>query len=233
MKHILITGGAKGIGRAIVEELAARDHKITATYNSSKAAADSIMKKFPNVQYVRVDLEDRQALDACIRKLVKAGPIDVLINNAGIYLGKAFEKMSEAELYQQADLLIAAPARLIQGLLPSLKKSESPLIVNISSQAVQARLTGEAMYSAAKSAISTLSHVLRAELNPQGVRVTTVEPFGVNTYGIPEPSNLILPEDLAKLVRYAIEMPPHLQLDTFSVSHLKQARPDFPEWVEK
>jgi NADP-dependent 3-hydroxy acid dehydrogenase YdfG len=191
------------------------------------------MKKFPNVQYVQVDLENRQALDACIKKFVKTEPIDVLVNNAGIYMGKAFEKMTEVELFQQIDLLFAAPARLIQGLLPSLKRSKSPLIVNVSSQAVEARLTGEAMYSAAKSAVSTLSYVLRAELNPKGIRVTAVEPFGVNTYGIPEPSNLLPAEDLAKLIRYVIELPPHIQIDTISPSHIKQTRPDFPEWVEK
>jgi 3-oxoacyl-[acyl-carrier protein] reductase len=233
MKHVFVTGGAKGIGKAIVEELAAHGYKITATYNSSKAAAETIMAKYPNVKFVAVDLEDRKTLDACIKQLLRAEPIDVLINNAGIYLGKAFEKMSETELYQQADLLFTAPARLIQGLLPSLKKSEAPLIINIASQAVQARLTGEAMYSAVKSAVATLSYVLRAELNPKGVRITTVEPFGVNTYGIPEPSNLILPGDLAQLVRYAIELPPHLQLDTLGVSHIDQSRPDYPELVEK
>ncbi|HEY1835767.1 MAG TPA: SDR family oxidoreductase [Candidatus Saccharimonadales bacterium] len=233
MKHIFVTGGAKGIGKAIVEELVAHNYKITATYHESKDAAEVVMSKYPNVHYVAVDLQDRQSLDACIDKVVKVGPIDVLVNNAGLYVGKAFEKMTEAELYQQVDLNFAAPARLIQGLLPSLKKTEAPLIVNISSQAVHARLTGEAMYSAAKAAVSTLSYVLRAELNPKGIRVTAVEPFGVNTYGLPEPSNIILPEDLAKTVRYCLELPDHLQLDTVGISHIKQSRPDFPAWAER
>lgn len=233
MKHILVTGGARGIGRAIVEELAAAGYTITATYNQSKAAAEEVTKKYPKVTYLSVDLENRKDLDAFIDKLNKGPAIDVLVNNAGIYTGKAFEKMTEVELYQQVDLNLATPARLMQGLLPSLKKAKAPLIINISSQAVNAKLTGEAMYSAVKTAVTTLSYVLRAELNQKGIRLVSVEPFGVNTYGIPEPSGLVLPSELASIIRYAVEAPDHLQLDTISVSNIKQPRPDFPEWVEQ
>lgn len=233
MKHILITGGAKGIGRAIVKELAQHEYKITATYNGSRTDAEAIAAKYPNVTYVQVNLEDREALESFIAKQLVAEPIDVLINNAGVYVGKAFEKMTSAELYTQADLNFAALARLTQGLLPVLEQSPAPLIINISSQASHGRLTGEAMYSAVKAAVSTLSYVLRAELNPKGIRVTAVEPYGVNTYGIPEPSNILLPEDVAKTVRNIIEQPGHVQLDTVVMSHIKQQRPDYPEWVEK
>lgn len=233
MKHILVTGGAKGIGKAIVEELAEHGYKVTATCHGSVKAAKEIENKYSSVTYKRVDLEDRKSVNTLIAELKEGQPIDALINNAGIYTGKRFTKMTEAELYQQIDLNLAAPARLIQGLVPVLSKAKAPIVINISSQAVEAKLTGEAMYSAVKSALSTLSYVLRAELNPRGVRLVTVEPFGVNTYGIPEPSNLVSPKDLAEIIRYAIESPDHIQLDTIRLSHIKQERPDFPEWVEK
>jgi NADP-dependent 3-hydroxy acid dehydrogenase YdfG len=233
MKHILVTGGAKGIGKAIVEELATNGHKVTATYHGSKAAAEEVMAKFPNVHYKAVNLEDRESLTAFIATLLQAEPIDVLVNNAGIYVGKPFEKMTEAELYQQIDLNFTAPSRLIHGLLPSLKQTKAPLIINISSQAVHERISGEAMYTAVKAALSALSYVLKAELNPQGVRVVTVEPFAVNTYGIPEPSGMILPEELAQTIRYAIDLPDHLQLDDIGISHIKQPRPDYPNWIEQ
>lgn len=233
MKHIFITGGAKGIGRAIVEALATQGYEITATYHGSKTAAEEIASKLPNVKFVKVDLQDRSALEACIVEQSQGKPIDVLINNAGLYVGKAFAKMTVDELYQQADLNFTAPARLIQGLLPRLLQAPAPLVINISSQAVQARLTGEAMYSAVKAGLSTLSYVLRAELNPMGIRVSAVEPFGVNTYGIPEPSSMILPGELAATVRYMIELPDHLQLDSVGMSHINQVRPGYPEWVEQ
>lgn len=233
MKHVLVTGGAKGIGKAIVEELAEHGYKVTATCHNSLKSAQEIESKYPSVSYKQVDLEDRKNVDKLIDELQKSQPIDVLINNAGIYTGKRFTKMTEVELYQQVDLNFTAPARLIQGLVPILSKTKAPVVINISSQAVEARLTGEAMYSAVKSALSTLAYVLRAELNPKGIRFVTVEPFGVNTYGIPEPSNLIPPKDLAQVIRYAIEAPDHIQLDIIRLSHIKQDRPDFPEWVEK
>jgi len=233
MKHILMTGGAKGIGRAIAEELAGGDYTITATYNGSKAAAGELAKKYPNVRFVQVDLQDRTAVAKCIQELLAGDPIDVLVNNAGLYVGKPFAGMTEAEVLQQADLNFTSLAQLTHGLLPALRRAKAPLIVNISSQAVHARLTGEAMYSAVKAAVSTLSYVLRAELNPEGVRVTAVEPYGVNTYGMPEPSSMILPEELAKTVRYIVELPAHLQLDTVCMSHINQGRPDYPEWIER
>lgn len=233
MKHIVVTGGAKGIGRAIVEDLAEQGYRVTATFHASDTEAKTLTEKYEYVNFIQVNLEDRQELDKAIDELLRADPIDVLINNAGLYVGKAFEKMSETELYQQSDLNIVAPARLIQGLLPSLHKSVAPLVINISSQAGHGRLTGEAMYSAVKAAISTLSYVLRAELNPKGVRVTAVEPYGVNTYDIPEPSDMLLPRELAEVVRNIIEQPDHIQLDTVVVSHIRQSRPDYPEWVEQ
>jgi NAD(P)-dependent dehydrogenase (short-subunit alcohol dehydrogenase family) len=234
MKHILVTGGAKGIGRAIVEALAAAaEYKITATYFGSNAAADEIAASYPAVRFVKVDLQDRQALAAFITDLLAAEPIDVLVNNAGLYVGKPFENMTLDEVFQQIDLNFTAPTQLIHGLLPLLKKAKAPLIINISSQAVHERISGEAMYTAVKTALSTLAYVLRAELNPEGVRFVTVEPFGVNTYGLDEPSSMILPEELAKMVLYAIEMPDHLQLDNLGISHLKQSRPDYPDWIEQ
>lgn len=232
MKHVVVTGGARGIGKAIVEELASNGYEVTATYHDSQKVAEEITAKYPSVTYKHVDLEDRKELDKLIKEL-STKPIDIIINNAGVYVGKRFTKMTEAELYRQVDLNFAAPARLIQGLVPALEKSKTPIVVNISSQSTTGKLTGEAMYSAVKAALSTLADVLRAELNQKGIRFVTFEPFGVNTYGVPEPSNMILPKDLAQIVRQAIEVPDHIQLDTIRVSHIKQDRPDFPEWVEK
>jgi 3-oxoacyl-[acyl-carrier protein] reductase len=233
MKHVLVTGGAKGIGRAIVEDLAAHGYKVTATYHGSKAAADEVKTKFPDVKYLAVDLEDRKDLDAFITQLLKGDPIDVLINNAGVWVGKPFDKLTKKELFQQIDLNLVAPARLMHGLLPVIEKSKAPLIINISSQAVHERVAGEAVYSAVKNALSVLSYVLRAELNPRGVRIVTLEPFAVNTYGIPEPSNMILPAELAVQVRAAIELPDHLQFDNIGISHIKQPRPDYPNYIEQ
>ena len=225
-KRVLVTGGARGIGRAIVEELVRFGYDVVATHYKT----DDLVK---GAQYLRVNLTDRGELDKFITQVGNREPIDVLINNAGLWLGKPFEKMSKEELFEQIDLNLAAPARLIHGLLPSLKKSKAPLVINLSSQAVHPVFPGEAMYSAVKSALSTLSTVLRTELNPLGVRVTTFQPWGVNTYGIAEPSRMVLPPELAKVVRYVIELPDHLQLDTVSISHIKQFRGEYPDWIEK
>lgn len=232
MKQVVITGGARGIGRAIVEELAQKDYEITATYNGSKDAAEELSKKYPNVTFHHVNLENREAVAHFLKALSKK-PIDVLINNAGVWLGKPFEKTSEQELFQQIDLNLAAPAQIIRGSIGVLKEAKAPMIINISSQAANPSYPGEALYSAVKAGLSTLSEVLRAELNPEGIRVITVEPWGVNTYGLPEPSGMVLPEELAQTIRYVIEAPAHLQLEKIGIGHIKQWRGDYPDWIEK
>lgn len=231
-KRVLVTGGAKGIGKALVEALASKDYKVVATYSGSKESAEKLNKKYQNVSFYQVDLTDRSALNTFITEIMNSKPFDVLINNAGIWLGKPFEKMSETELFEQIDLNFAAPARLTHGLLPNLKQAKAPLVINISSQAAQPVFPGEAMYSATKSALSTLSQVLRAELNPVGVRVLTVEPWGVNTYGLPEPSGLVPPEDLANIILQAIETPDYIQLEKVGISHVQQSRGSYPDWIE-
>ncbi|OGL36874.1 hypothetical protein A3E49_01070 [Candidatus Saccharibacteria bacterium RIFCSPHIGHO2_12_FULL_49_19] len=225
-KRVLVTGGARGIGRAIVEELVRFGYDVVATHYKT----DDLVK---GAQYLRVDLTDRGELDKFITQVGNREPIDVLVNNAGLWLGKPFEKTAKAELFEQIDLNLAAPTRLTHGLLPLLKKAEAPLVINVSSQAAHPIFPGEAAYSAVKSALSTLSNVLRTELNPLGIRVTTFEPWGVNTYGIKEPSGMVLPSELAKIVRYVIELPGHLQLDTVGISHIKQYRGGYPDWIEK
>lgn len=226
-KRVLVTGGARGIGKAIVEELTKNGYEVIATYNETKPA------ELKNVTYYQVNLRDKKAINKFIRQIASSDTLDVLVNNAGKWRGKLFERMTEDELYEQVELNFAAPARLMHGLLPTLRKSSAPLIINISSQAAHPIYAGEAMYSAAKSALSTLSQVLRTELNPSGVRVVTVEPWGVNTYGGKEPSGKLLPGEVAKLVNYVISAPDHIQFDTVGVGHIKQWRGEYPGWLEK
>lgn len=225
-KRVLVTGGARGIGRAVVEELSSHGYEVIATHYKTTPVAQQ------NVTYYRVNLRDKKQINDFLNE-VNSDPLDVLINNAGLWLGKSFEKTSEDELFEQVELNFAAPARLMQGLLPALKKSKAPMIINMSSQAAHPVYPGEAMYSAAKAALSTLSQVLRMELSPKGVRVITVEPWGVNTYGIAEPSGLVLPEELAQTIRYVIEAPEHLMIEKVGISHIKQWRGKYPDWIEK
>lgn len=232
MKRIIVSGGARGIGRAIVEELAPEGHKIIATFNNSDKAAKELAAKYPNVEFVEIDLTNREAVTRFIKEMSKE-KIDVYIGNAGLWLGKIFEKNTEEELLEQVDLNFASQAQLMRGFLPALERSESGQMIIISSQAANPVFPGEAMYSASKAALSTLAKVLRAELNRKGIRLTTFEPWGVNTYGISEPSGMVKPKELAEIVRFVINTPSHLQLDTIGISHVKQWRGDFPEWVEQ
>lgn len=226
-KKVLVTGGARGIGKAIVEELAKNGYEVIATYNSTKPA------NLANVIYYQVNLRDKKEINKFLKKITAEPAIDILVNNAGIWCGKLFEQMSEDELFEQVELNFAAPARLIKGLLPTLKESKAPLIINISSQAAHPLYAGEAMYSASKSAISTLSQVLRTELNPGGVRVVTVEPWRVDTYGTKEPNDKLLSSEVAELVLYITEAPAHIQFETVGIGHIKQWRGEYPKWIKK
>lgn len=233
-KICLITGASKGIGFAIAEALAPHFETLILVArdkgNLEKAAA-----KLPSgkVIIVSADLEDEKGIKKLVTHIKKTyGALDVLVNNAGVYIGKRFEKTSLEEINRMINLNFRSYSLLTHQLLPLLKKGENPQIINTSSCATHAQLYGEALYSATKAAVTALSNVLRKELNEQGIRVTAIHPWGVDTYAIPQPEVLLNPNEVGKVVSFVATSLPMTQIDTIELSHIKQWRGSKPGWIE-
>jgi len=178
MRNWFITGASSGFGRALAEAaLAHGDHVIGTLLDPADSTAFEALAP-GRAQAVILDVTD---LDAASRAVEAAGPIDVLVNNAGYSLEGVVEAVSIGEIRRLIETHLIAPINLMQAALPAMRKRRSGRIINISSHAAHEPGGGVSIYAAAKSAIETLSRSLAKEVAPFGIRVTTVVPGAFRT----------------------------------------------------
>ncbi len=233
-RTILITGASRGIGHAIAKRMDAQFENIILV-SKNKDILDNSTKSFKKSKIFKyvVNLEsEKEVLNFTEDISKRFNCLDVLVNNAGVYLGKTFEKQSIEDVLKMINLNLTSYILLTHQLLPLLKKGNSPQIINISSFAVTEKLQGEAVYTATKSAVSSFSDVLRKEISPLGVRITAIQPGGVDTYPVPKPEVLLSPDEIASTVEYILSRPATVQIETIQLSHIKQWRGVKPSWIE-
>lgn len=218
MSNIVITGASKGIGREIADELKGNNLFLVA---SSLSSFKDIKGK--NIRLFEADLSDSFSINKLVKEIeLSTGRVDALINNAGVFISKPFETVSEKELDEQIDVNFKAMYLLCKGLLPLLEKGKEPHIINISSIAALKPSKGTVIYGAVKAGVTGLSIGLRDELNPRSIRVSVIHPYGVNTWNDPHPEKLLKPSDIARLVKFILESDPNCQIDEVTVSSLNR-----------
>jgi NADP-dependent 3-hydroxy acid dehydrogenase YdfG len=232
-KTILITGAGRGIGHAIAEALYSGNKLILIT--KTRASYLRIRKEFPKALCYACDITDSSAIDKTLNDIKsRFRAIDVLVNNAGIpYLLKYIDETSARDLDLVYSLYMKGPFLITMSLLPLLRASKSPLVVNIASAAAFTRMPGEAVYSAAKSGMVTLMEIAREELQKHRIRVSIIEPYGVNTQNIPNPKDFLRPEDIGRLVKFIVDADPNCEILSVSLSSTGQWRQGTPPWVPK
>jgi 3-oxoacyl-[acyl-carrier protein] reductase len=229
-KNILITGAGRGIGFAVAESLEdMAEELVLVTKSESFERMDA---RFRGAATYKVDLTCEEELKRFVREVRSLlDRLDVLINNAGAYVGKKFDETGAGELDELYRLHVRAPFTLIKGFLPLLKKSEHPQIINISSAANFARLPGESAYTATKAALSALGDVLREELKKYKIRVTNIHPWAVNTKDFESPGDFLRPEDIGDLVSFVVKAHPNCQVMNVEVSSASDWRGNWPPWI--
>ncbi len=173
-KRVLLTGGSRGIGLTIAERLAAAGaHSVLVARNATllNEVADRLGAKA-----LPCDLSNPAEVDGLIQRAeaLLGGPIDVLINNAGLdEVGLLTDKSSEdARRIHQVNLL--TPIDLCRQVLPSMYTKHSGYIVNVSSTASCGAFVGMSLYASTKAGLSNFTRVLRLELKKTGVGITDV-----------------------------------------------------------
>ncbi|MGK9149244.1 SDR family oxidoreductase [Plantibacter flavus] len=173
----VVTGGASGIGAAIVDRLAADGASVAILDLNPSTAADSATRLSVQAD-VADDASVRAAVDAVVAHF---GRIDIVVNNAGIGAQGSVEDNSDEEWHRVFDINVVGMARVTRAALPHLRESPSAAVVNTASIAATAGLPQRALYSATKGAVLALTRAMAADHLREGVRVNCVSPGTADT----------------------------------------------------
>jgi 3-oxoacyl-[acyl-carrier protein] reductase len=172
MKHVLITGGSRGIGAAAVELFAANGYRVTFLYEKNHAAAQSVANK-TGATAICCDVANGQAVKEAFASV---GDIDILICNAGICKSGLMSSLPEQDWDRIFDVNVKGIYNCVNAAMPAFLRKHSGSIVTVSSMWGQVGASCEAAYSATKGAVIALTQALAKELGPSGIRVNCVAP---------------------------------------------------------
>jgi acetoacetyl-CoA reductase len=181
MRVALVTGGTRGIGAAISKALKAVGYKVTASYAGNDAAAD----KFKAETGIPVYKWDVASFDACatgVRKVeADLGPVEVLVNNAGITKDTAFHKMTVEQWNAVISTNLGSLFNMTRQVVEGMRARKFGRIISISSMNGQKGQFGQVNYSAAKAGVIGFTKALALENAKGGITVNTICPGYINT----------------------------------------------------
>jgi 3-oxoacyl-[acyl-carrier protein] reductase len=185
-KSVLVTGGSRGIGRAVVETFAGEGAAVTFFYRDNVEAADNVVATLRgagnDVHAERVDVKSAAACIAAVDVLAeRAGRIDVLVNNAGVIRDNALTGLSDDDIETVLDTNVGGVFNVTRAVVPYMVMQRAGCIVNLSSVAGDKGGRGQTNYAASKGAVNALTRALAVELAPRNIRVNAVAPGVIDT----------------------------------------------------
>jgi len=189
----LVTGGSGGIGAAICRRLAADGRHVVVHahrgLDAARAIAADIAERGGSAEALAFDVTDAQAARAALEALLERGPVQILVNNAGVHDDAAFPGMREAQWHGVIDVSLHGFFHVTQPLVLPMLRTRWGRIVNMASVSAMAGNRGQVNYAAAKGALVSATRALALELGKRGVTVNAVAPGIIETAmsdGFPE-----------------------------------------------
>ncbi len=185
-KCVLVTGGSRGIGRAVVELFAAEGAEVTFVYHRDADAArevvDAAHRAGQRVAAEQADVRDRAACAAVVERAIERWDrIDVLVNNAGIIRDSLLGLLTPEDVQDVLDTNVAGVFNVTHAVVPHMISRRAGRIINISSVSGDKGGRGQTNYAASKGAINALTRALAVELAPRKIAVNAVAPGVIET----------------------------------------------------
>ena len=185
-KAAIVTGGSRGIGRAIVELLASEGADVTFFYRDNADAAKDVVDAATTAGYQvsaeKVDVRDSAACAAAVERVAsRTERIDVLVNNAGAIRDNPLAGFSDADVQDVLDTNVTGVFNVTRAVAPYMISQRRGRIVNLSSVSGEKGGRGQTNYAASKGAINAFTRALAVELAPRKITVNAVAPGVIET----------------------------------------------------
>jgi NAD(P)-dependent dehydrogenase (short-subunit alcohol dehydrogenase family) len=184
MFNVVVTGASRGIGLAIAVELARAGHQVVATMRNAAGSPElgerAAKEKLP-IRIEMLDVDSDESVKQAFGRILGQGPVDVLVNNAGIERTGAIEETRLADFRTCMETNYFGAIRCIQAVIRPMRERGSGAIINVTSVAGKISMSPFGPYSASKFALEAMSEALAQELRAFGVRVAIVQPGIIDT----------------------------------------------------
>lgn len=225
MKHILITGGTDGIGKAAAQKLHQGGHAVTILgreENKTKQIAGEI-----GCAYVVADVADYEQVAAAVEMAeTTTGPIDVLVNNAGIWMSAPITEADPAEIHRVIEVNTLGTIYGCRAVAPAMVERKQGRIINVISQAGLQTSPNRTVYHASKWAITGFTKALKDELRGSHIAVTGFYPGAINTQffakqgDMKDRSTALAPDAAADVLVYLCNLPDDIEVPELGVQSL-------------
>ena len=185
-KSVIVTGGSRGIGRAIVELFADEGSDVTFFYRDNAKAADEVVQAATatsrKVASEKVDVRDASACAAAVERVAnRCGRIDILVNNAGIIRDNQLAALEDDDVRSVLETNVGGVFNMARAVVPHMIVQRAGKIINLSSVSGDKGGRGQTNYAASKGAINAFTRALAVELAPRKITVNAVAPGVIET----------------------------------------------------
>lgn len=223
-KVIVITGGSDGLGRTLAEFLSEKNDVIILSPNKEKitGVADSI-----NCDYQVCDVTDYKNIEGSITNIVnKYSKIDVLINNAGLWIQEELSENDSAKIKSVIEVNLLGTIYATKAVIPVMKNNQDGLIININSQAGINFKAERTVYNASKWGVTGFTKSIQPELAAYGIRVTDVFPGMMKTNMFTKMNinknmdNGLDTKEVARLVQFLLDTPKNVMIPEIGIKNI-------------
>jgi len=235
-KLVVITGASSGIGEALAKKMSAQGHPLLLI---ARRLARLEALKLPNTIRAKVDVIDKASFDEAVNGAVlQFGPVDLLVNNAGVMMLGQVDTQDAQEWKTMVDVNILGLLNGMQSVLPDMKARNTGTIINISSVAGRKTFGDHGAYCGTKFAVHAISENVREEVANHNVRVITIAPGAVETELLSHTTSadiisgyeswkdsmdgVLAPDDVASAIDYTYQQPQNVCIREIVLAATKQ-----------